>query len=60
LRSCQAALRRIGLNVAWFRYGDRVIWWVAITAIGTVLAGLALPLAFIQLGALRQDRLRAT
>jgi hypothetical protein len=36
-----------------------VIWWVAITAIGTVLAGLALPLALIQLGALRQDRLRA-
>jgi hypothetical protein len=36
-----------------------VIWWVAITAIGTVLAGLALPLAFFQLGALRQDRLRA-
>ena len=36
-----------------------VIWWVAITAIGTVLAGLALPLAFIQLGALRQERLRA-
>jgi hypothetical protein len=33
--------------------------WAAITAIGTVLAGLALPLAFIQLGALRQDRLRA-
>jgi hypothetical protein len=32
--------------------------WAAITAIGTVLAGLALPLAFIQLGALRQDRLR--
>jgi hypothetical protein len=33
--------------------------WAAVTAIGTVLAGLALPLAFIQLGALRQDRLRA-
>jgi hypothetical protein len=32
--------------------------WAAITAIGTVLAGLALPLAFIQLRALRQDRLR--
>jgi hypothetical protein len=32
--------------------------WAAITAIGTVLAGLALPLAFYQLGALRQDRLR--
>jgi hypothetical protein len=28
------------------------------TAVGTVLAGLALPLAFVQLGALRQDRLR--
>lgn len=32
--------------------------WAAITAIGTVLAGLALQLAFFQLGALRQDRLR--
>lgn len=32
--------------------------WAAITAFGTVLAGLALPLAFIQLRALRQDRLR--
>ena len=32
--------------------------WAAITAIGTVFAGLALPLAFVQLGALRQDRLR--
>jgi hypothetical protein len=30
--------------------------WAAIEAVGTVLAGLALPLAFIQLGALRQDR----
>lgn len=34
-------------------------WTDIVTAIGTVLAGLALPLAFIQLGALRQDRLRA-
>jgi hypothetical protein len=33
--------------------------WAAVTAIGTVLAGLALPLAFVRLGALRQDRLRA-
>jgi hypothetical protein len=33
--------------------------WAAVTAIGTILAGLALPLAFIQIGALRQDRLRA-
>jgi hypothetical protein len=32
--------------------------WAAVTAIGTVLGGLALPLAFIQLAALRQDRLR--
>ncbi len=35
------------------------MFWTVTTAIGTVLAGLALPLAFIQLGALRQDRLRA-
>jgi hypothetical protein len=34
-------------------------WTDIVTAIGTVLAGLALPLAFIQLGGLRQDRLRA-
>ena len=34
-------------------------WTDIVTAIGTVLAGLALPLAFIQLGSLRQDRLRA-
>jgi len=32
---------------------------VAVTAVGTVLADLTLPLALIQLGALRQDRLRA-
>lgn len=54
----QAALRRIGSRTCQLRYRYPVIWWVAITAIGTVLAGLALPLAFIQLGALRQDRLR--
>jgi hypothetical protein len=40
------------------RYGDPVIWRVAITAIGTVLAGLALPLAFIQLGPCDEDRYR--
>ena len=40
-----------------FHYGDRVNW-AAITAVGTVLAGVPLPLAFVQLGALRQDRLR--
>jgi hypothetical protein len=34
-------------------------WTDIVTAIGTVFAGLALPLAFIQLGGLRQDRLRA-
>jgi hypothetical protein len=33
--------------------------WDAITAIGAVLGGLALPIAFIQLGAQRQDQLRA-
>jgi hypothetical protein len=32
--------------------------WAAVAAIGAVLGGLALPLAFIQLGTLRQDRLR--
>jgi hypothetical protein len=36
-----------------------VDWTAIVTAIGTLLGGLALPLAFIQLGALRQDRLRA-
>jgi hypothetical protein len=36
-----------------------VNWATAITAVGALLGGLALPLAFIQLGALRQDRLRA-
>ena len=34
-------------------------WTDIATAIGTVFAGLALPLAFIQLMGLRQDRLRA-
>lgn len=41
---------------------DPVNWalvWAAVTAVGTVLAGLALPLAFIQIGAIRRDRLRA-
>lgn len=33
--------------------------WAAITAVGTVLAGLALPLAFVQLDAQRRERLRA-
>jgi hypothetical protein len=36
-----------------------VVDWAAITAIGTVLAGLALPLAFVQLEAQRRERLRA-
>jgi hypothetical protein len=36
-----------------------VVDWAAVTAIGTVLAGLALPLAFIQLDAQRRERLRA-
>jgi hypothetical protein len=34
-------------------------WATIITSIGALLGGLALPLAFIQLGAQRQDRLRA-
>jgi hypothetical protein len=33
--------------------------WDAISAIGSIFGGLAIVLAFIQLGALRQDRLRA-
>jgi hypothetical protein len=33
-----------------FQYGNYVDW-TAITAIGTILAGLALPLAFLQLDA---------
>jgi hypothetical protein len=33
-------------------------WTDIVTALGTVLAGLALPLAFVQLGALRRDQLR--
>jgi hypothetical protein len=36
-----------------------VVDWTAVTAIGTVLAGLALPLAFVQLDAQRRERLRA-
>lgn len=51
------------VNVARSDAGDRPtlnrVSWAAVTGIGAVLAGLALPLAFIQLGALRQDRLRA-
>jgi hypothetical protein len=33
--------------------------WAAVAAIGTVLGGLALPLAFIQIDAQRRERLRA-
>ncbi len=53
---------RAGAAIRSLYYGDPVNWtptWAGVTAIGTVLAGFALPLAFIQLGALRQDRLRA-
>jgi hypothetical protein len=39
-------------------YGDPVPW-DAITAIGTVLGGLAIVLAFVQLGSQRRDGLRA-
>ena len=42
-----------------FPYGTYVVDWAAVTAIGTVLAGLALPLAFVQLEAQRRERLRA-
>lgn len=34
-------------------------WATTITAAGAFLGGLALPIAFLQLGAQRQDRLRA-
>jgi hypothetical protein len=33
-------------------------WLEAAADVGTVAAGLALPLAFVQLGGLRRDRLR--
>lgn len=48
-RTCSAKLH----------YVHHVDWTATVTAIGTLLGGLALPLAFIQLAALRQDRLRA-
>ena len=60
-RRCRAGLVLIWMLLMpvadWLARHD--VGWAAITAIGTVFAGLALPLAFIQLGALRQDRLRA-
>jgi hypothetical protein len=56
LKSVFARIRRALLIV---QYVDYVDWTATVTAIGTLLGGLALPLAFIQLGALRQDRLRA-
>jgi hypothetical protein len=58
VRPCRILRKRGPQRRYQLYYGDPVNW-AAITAIGTVLAGLALPLAFIQLGALRQDRLRA-
>jgi hypothetical protein len=49
----------IGLGFVTITVASGTSWTDIVTTIGTVLAGLALPLAFFQLGVLRQDRLRA-
>jgi hypothetical protein len=49
----------VGASFRLTPYRDPVQWTDWATAIGALLGGLALPLAFVQLGALRQDRLRA-
>ena len=41
------------------RYGGGMDWATTLTAAGALLGGLALPIAFIQLGAQRRDALRA-
>ena len=40
-------------------YVDHVHWATIITSTGALLGGLAIVIAFIQLGGQRQDRLRA-
>jgi hypothetical protein len=41
------------------RYGDHMHWATIITSTGALLGGLAIVIAFIQLGNQREDRLRA-
>jgi hypothetical protein len=41
------------------RYRVRMHWATTLTALGALLGGLALPIAFLQLGAQRRDRQRA-
>jgi hypothetical protein len=48
----------VGLGFVTIAAASGPSWTDIVTAIGTVFAGLALPLAFVQLGALRRDRLR--
>jgi hypothetical protein len=40
-------------------YGDPVHWATIITSTGALFGGLAIIIAFIQLGGQREDRLRA-
>lgn len=48
-----------GAPRASFHYGDHVHWATIITSTGALLGGLAIVIAFIQLGNQREDRLRA-
>jgi len=41
------------------RYGDHMHWATTITSTGALLGGLAIVIAFIQLGNQREDQLRA-
>ena len=40
-------------------YGDHVHWATIVTSTGALLGGLAIVIAFVQLGSQREDRLRA-
>ena len=40
-------------------YGDHMHWATIITSTGALLGGLAIVIAFVQLGSQREDRLRA-
>jgi hypothetical protein len=53
-----ATTGKAGSLLASLHYGDPVHWATIITSTGALLGGLAIVIAFIQLGALRQDRLR--